>query len=118
MISVPAALHAATTEQEAYRQIADGLREEVQLLSGISDAATAQAAVEPLRQVIRKLAALNDEVDEREFWRYIDNTPDLKQPLIEEMERFFVQLRRMEEAKCFGCTPLRKLLEPMFRPAA
>lgn len=113
-----APLAGALSEQEAYEQIAGGLREEVQILTGISDATSAAAAVEPLGQVLSKLAALNGEIGEKELWRYIDNTPDLKQPLIEEIELLFVQLQRLEKAKCYHCAALSKLLGKAFNPAA
>lgn len=112
------ALFAAVTEQDAYARISEGLREEVRLLTGVTDAESARAAVEPLRRTMHTLAALNDEVDERELWRYIDNTPNLKQPLIEEMERLFVQLQRLEKAECYHCEPLQELLAPLLSPAS
>ena len=117
-VSIPAAFGAQLAEQDAYRQLASGLREEVRLLSGITDAATAAAAVEPLRLVLRQLSELQAQVDERELWRYIENTPDLKQPLIEETERLFVQMQRLEKAACYHHAPLQKLMAPLFNPAS
>lgn len=116
--SVPALLAAEVSEQEAYRCLQEGLRAEVQLLAGVLDAASAQAAVEPLSRVISELAALNSRVDERELWRYIDNTPNLKQALIEDTENLFVQLQRLEKAQCFHCSALQDLLAPMLSPAS
>lgn len=118
IISTPAALYAQQSEEAVYRQLAAGLQEEVRLLSGIVDQDTAQAAMEPLRKVVEALAALNSQINEKELWRYIENTPDIKQPLIEEVERLFVQLQRLEKAKCFHHTELQQLLAPMLNPAS
>lgn len=117
MLSLPGLL-CAQTEQDVYGQLAEGLRQEVQLLSGISDAGSAQAALPALEQVIRTLAALNEQMDEKQLWRYIDNTPGLKQPLIEEIERLFVQLQRLEKAQFFGSEELHDLLRPMLSSAS
>ena len=121
--SVSAALYAADSpgsiaEAEAYAQLAAGLRREVQLLSSITNADSAAAAVEPLSKLLQEFAKLNSDVDEKELWLYIDNTPDLKQPLIEEIERLFVQLQRLEIAKFYNCAPLKKLLAPIITPPA
>lgn len=116
--SIPAALCADMTEHEAYTQIAEGLRAEVRLLTSIVDAASAQETLPQLSRVIAELAALNSRVDERELWRYIDNTSGLKQPLIEETELLFVQLKRLEQARFFGNARLGKLLRPMLSPAS
>lgn len=118
LLSVAPAIVCATPEDEAYNRLAAGLKAEVRLLTGITDAATAAAAVEPLQQLLHELAELNAQTNEKELWRYIDNTPNLKQPLVEEVERLFVQLQRLEQAECFGCAPLQQLLAPIFKPAS
>lgn len=118
LLCTPAICADSAPEQDTYRKLCDGLREEVRLLSGIRDEATAQAAVEPLSRVIRELAALNDTADERELWRYIDNTPDIKQVLTEQIELLFVQYQRLEAAECYHCAPLQELLASALNPAA
>lgn len=118
LLSIPAALCAELTEQDAYARLAAGLKEEVQVLAGITDATSAAAAVPTLSSVLQKLAALNEQVNEKELWLYIDNTPDLKQPLVEEVEKLFVQLQRLEEAHCYACKPLQSLLAPILKAPA
>lgn len=117
-MSVPALLASEATEQDAYRRLCSGLREEVQLLSGIVDEPSAQSAVEPLRRVVSELAAMNDTVDENELWRYIDNTPDVKQTLIEQIELLFVQLQRLEEEQFYHSESLQEVLAPLLKPAS
>ena len=118
LLSIPAALCAELTEQDAYARLASGLKEEVQVLAGITDATSAAAAVPALSSVLQKLAALSEQVNEKELWLYIDNTPDLKQPLVEEVEKLFVQLQRLEEARCYACKPLQSLLAPILKAPA
>ena len=118
IISVPTALHAQLAEDAAYRQLAAGLQQEVQLLASVVDKASAEAALQPLARVMAELKGLNSEVNERDLWRYIENTPDLKQPLIEVTEQLFVELQRLEKARFFQHNGLKKLLAPMLNPAA
>lgn len=108
----------AQDEPALYEQILNGLREEVRLLRSICDEASAQAAAAPLAQVVHRLAALNDGADENALWRYIDNTPNLKKPLIEEIEQLFVHLQRLENAQFYRHAALEELLRPMITPAS
>lgn len=108
----------APAEQAVCDRLAAGLRDEVQLLSGITDNASADAAAQPLARVLADLAALNAQVDEKELWLYIDNTPGIKQPLLEEIERLFVQLQRLEKAEFFHSRELSRLLTPIVTPRA
>lgn len=118
IISAPCILCAQEPEQETYQKLAAGLRAEVSVLRGIVDAASAQAALPELKRVMEELRALNDTADERQLMRYIENTPDMKQPLLDEIERLFVELQRLEKARFYQVAPLGALLRSMLIPAA
>lgn len=108
----------ADTEHEVYLKLAEGLQRQVQLLGSIVDAATAQDAIEPLERVVAELAALNKAMSERQLWNYLENTPDIKQPLLDTIEQLFLELRRLESEGCFGNKKLQGILAPMLTPAA
>lgn len=88
------------------------------MLSGIADEATARAALPDLEQTLVELRALHEQVDSEQLWRYIENTPGIKQPLLEDAERLLVELQRLEMAQCYGVEQLRALLSPMLTPGA
>ena len=108
----------ATTEQSVYQQLLDGLQAQNRILSTITDKETARVALPELKQTMATLKALNSQVDENDFWNYLENTPDVKQPLLDEMETLFGELQRLEKANFFGSQPLRNQLEPLIIPAA
>ena len=118
IISAPGILCAQTTEQEAYQELTNTLSREVQLLSSITDEATAKAALPELKELMAKLSALSQEVDNDRLWRHIENTPGLKQPLLEAAEQLLVELQRLEKARCFSVRPLYTQLRPMLIPAS
>lgn len=102
-------------EKEACAELEKGLLEQLQVLRGITDKAQAQARISALDRVLKKLQALNAKTNGAELWRYIDNTPGVKQPLITILEDTMVQLQRIERAKFFGNHELRRRLEPMVK---
>lgn len=116
LASVPG-IAQAVPEQDICHRLVQGLHEEVRLLSSIGDEASAESAVEPLCRVMQQLDALHSQVNEDELWLYIDNTPGIKQPLIEEIERLFVQLQRLEDAEFYGSKTLQEALEPLLNGA-
>lgn len=118
IISAPGILCAQMTEQEAYDKLGAYLRSEATLLASIEDEASANAALPELKRVMDELKSLNTQIDEQQLWSYIENTPDIKQPLIETVERLFVELQRLEKAKFYSVQPLMKQLRPMLTPAS
>lgn len=106
------------TEQDAYQKLEAGLREEVRLLGSIVDASTAKATLPALKKTMEELQSLNTQIDEQQLWRYIENTPAVKQPLIDHVERLFLELQRLEKNRCYSYKPLESLLKPMLIPAA
>lgn len=118
IISAPCVAYAQSTEQEVCQRLASALHREVSLLSGIADEATARAALPDLEQTLSELRALHEQVDSEQLWRYIENTPGIKQPLLEDAERLLVELQRLEMAQCYGVKQLRALLSPMLTPGA
>lgn len=104
--------------QRAYEQLAKALEDEVRLLSGIRDAATCQQAIEPLKKLLEGMKAQRKGIDEEVLWRYIDNTPNLKQPLINTLEFLFLQLQRLHQKKYFGSAELQRLLRVQLKPAS
>lgn len=100
----------------AYDRLRGGLQEELQILSAISDNATAKAAVGPLSKTLALLAQRVEGVSDKALWTYIDNTQDNKLPLIELVQKLTVQFERIEKAKFFGCHELRETMLPQLRP--
>lgn len=100
----------------AYARLCNGLQEELQILSAISDTATAKAAVKPLSNTLTLLAQRVEGVSDKELWSYIDNTQDNKLPLIELVQKLTVQFQRIEKAKFFGSHELRETMLPQLRP--
>ena len=82
-----------------------------------SDAASAAAAVAPLQLNLRELAALNDKVSADTLWLYIDNTAEVKQALIEELQRLSVQFTRLKKAEFYGSSELQAVLAPQLKAA-
>ena len=109
---------AQSAEHSAYEKLATALHREVELLSNITDASSAKAALPELRRVVEELKALRTQTDSEQLWRYIENTPGIKQPLLDDAERLLVELQRLESAKCYAVQPLYNLLRPMLTPAA
>lgn len=103
--------------QRSYEQLAKGLKDEVSLLASIRDTVTAQQKSEPLRKMLEELRTQRKKVNEEDLWRYIDNTPNLKQPLTETLELLFLQLQRIHQKEYFGSVQLRRLLGTQLKPA-
>ena len=118
IISAPSIVYAQPTEQEAYRQLTTALHRQVELMSGITAEESARAALPELKRVMTELKELERQVNSEQLWRYIENTPDIKQPLMEDAERLLVELQRLEESRFFSVKELRELLRPLLTPAA
>lgn len=100
----------------AYLRLKGGLQNELQILSSITDTATAAAAVPKLQETLANLAQREPGVSDKELWMYIDNTEDNKLPLIELAQKLSVQFSRMEKANFYGCHELREVMLPQLRP--
>ncbi len=112
-----AALVAQADEVEtAYAKLKSGLEEEVTILTTITDANSAKEALPRLRTVLTDLSTPQPGVSEKELWYYIDNTTDLKLPLIELIQKLSVQLFRLQNAKFFNYYELNETLMPQTRP--
>ena len=102
--------------EAAYERLHQGLKQELEILSAISDTATAQAAVEPLQNTLALLAERVEDVSDKDLWYYIENTSGLKLPLVEFVQLLSVEFTRLEKAKFFGCDDLRETMLPQLRP--
>ncbi len=107
----------AEGEKEACARLETKLREQLQVLRSMTDPASAQAGIPALDKVLKSLRELNTQTDEAALWRYIDNTPGVKQPLITILEDTMVQLYRIEQAKFYANKELRRRLAPMLNSA-
>ncbi len=96
---------------EACRKLQEGLGRQVRILSGISDAKTARAALVPLSESMQYLRKMTEDTDNAELWRYLDNTPGVKLPIITILEDMMVQLQRLEKAHFFGDAELQRMIE-------
>lgn len=117
LLGATACIVQADTEETVSEALLAGLQAQVKLLSGVQDAASAAAAVAPLQQNLSELAALNDKVSADTLWLYIDNTAEVKQALIEELQRLSVQFSRLQKAEFYGCSELQALLAPQLKAA-
>ncbi len=115
MISGACMICAAQAEEvvETCAQLESALREQLQALQSVTNETGVQAALSALSKAQQKLSELNERTDEKELWRYIDNTPGVKQPFITILEDTMVQLQRIEKANFFGSDELKRKLAPM-----
>ncbi len=104
-----AAVVQAAEPAEICAKLCAALQQEVELLEGVKDEATAKDAVSPLRKSMEAQTELFS-ADDQELWEYIDNTDGVKQPLVELLQRLSCQFTRMEEVNFFNCDELRALL--------
>ena len=107
----------AEGEKEVCARLETKLREQLQVLRSMTDPASTQAGIPALDKVLKSLRELNTQTDEAALWRYIDNTPGVKQPLITILEDTMVQLYRIEQAKFYANKELRRRLAPMLNSA-
>lgn len=89
------------------------LSTQVRILSGITDAKSAQAALKPLTASMQTLKKMKAGTKDAELWLYLDNTPGVKFPIIVVLENLMVQLQRLEKADFFGNSQLRNMLSPL-----
>ncbi len=107
----------AEGEKEVYTRLKTDLQEQLRVLRSMTNPASTQAGIPALDKVLKRLRELNTQTDEAELWRYIDNTPGVKQPLITILEDTMVQLHRIEQAKFYANKELRRRLAPMLNSA-
>ncbi len=100
------------------RELQQGLSTQVRILSSVTDARTAQAALGPLTASMQTLSRMKAGTNEAELWIYLDNTPGVKLPIIAALEDLMVQLQRLEKNNFFGNPQLRSLLAPLCGRAA
>ena len=117
LLGVTACVVQADSEETVCEALLTGLRAQVKLLAGVNDAAGAAAAVAPLQQNLAELAALNGRVSSDTLWLYIDNSQEMKQALIEELQRLAVQFSRLRKAEFYGCSELHAVLAPQLTAA-
>ena len=95
-----------------------GLSKQQEILAGVKDSASAQAAIGALQDNFRYLNALNERVDTNDLWRHIENSPEQKTRLIGYLQQITIHLMRIETAEFYACEELKALLEPMLAPAS
>lgn len=117
LLGATACVVQADTEESVSEALLTGLQAQVKLLAGVKDAAGAAAAVAPLQQNLVELAALNGRISADTLWLYIDNTAEVKQALIEELQRLAVQFTRLKKAEFYGCSELQATLAPQLKAA-
>ncbi len=105
----------AATEEEVCSQLESRLAEQVELLSGVTDASTAAAAVNPLKENLAQLAALNDVISSDQLWSFIDNNLEVKLGLIEQLQLLSVQYFRLQRARFYSCGALWQVLKPYLK---
>lgn len=108
----------AADREDVCRSLRKGLESQVELLCDVQDANSAAAAVPELRRVLAELSALRNQVPEEQLWAYIDNTPGVKNELIECLLSLSGQLKRLHSANYYGDAGLRELLAPQISVGA
>ena len=109
----------AASPEEAAVQLRDALSREVATLESVTSADAAAEALPKLRAVLAELDAMDRSPEaQKDLWIHIDNTPGVKQPLIELVQRLCIQLTRLEKLHFYGHEGLRAALAPQFPPPA
>ena len=117
LFGVTACVVQAAGEDDLCEKLADGLAAQAELLSDVTDAASAAAVLPKLRENIASLSALNGAVPDEVLWRYIENTPDVKLELIECVQKISTQYSRLAAVGFFTCDELKALLIESVIPA-
>lgn len=96
---------------EASDRLLQALEQEMTALEEIETPEDVPAALGAIRE---SLLAQEDlfAVDATELWTYIDNTPGVKQPLVDALVRIAIQFNRLRATDFFGNDELRQLLSP------
>lgn len=118
LFALSACVLQAASEEDVSEALLAALEEQVELLTEVTDAASAAAALPRLKENMAALAALNGRVPENRLWLYIDNSPEVKIPLIEQLQLLSVQLVRLEQAEFYGNSALSAQLRPVFTSGA
>lgn len=107
------ALYAAETDPmaEVCDRLAAALEQETAALTRMQTAEDVPEALVELSTSLASLKALM-EVDQKELWLYIDNTPGAKQPLVDELERLALQFARLQKVSFFNNKQLKEMLAP------
>ncbi len=118
LFAVTACIAQAADREDVCRSLNKGLEAQVELLADVQDAASAASAVPELREVLANLSSLHGQVEEDKLWVYIENTPGVKNELIESLLSLSGQLKRLHAAKYYGNAELRALLAPQITVGA
>ena len=94
-----------------------GLSKQLEILKGMTDAATCAAAAPALEENLKSLAALNDRVDSSELWTHIASNAEMKAKLVRTLQSISMEFYRLEQAQFFGCAQVQQLLMPLMVPA-
>lgn len=115
----PAALAVPEHQSRAWaKELRELLTQQLDILAGVTDAASAQAALSPLKTCLASLQSMKSRVNEEALWIYIENTPDAKQPFIELLLRTSGEFLRLRSEQFYGSQELREALMPqMVMPA-
>lgn len=113
-VCVCSAAVAAETPQQFCDDLEQALAEEVDVLAGVIDAASASTALPHLHACLGMLKAICSG-DEGVLWNYINNTAGAKTRLVEVLERLAIEFRRLEQAEFYGCAGLREALAPQLQ---
>ena len=108
------ALYAQATESmpDAWERLLDALEKEAEALEQMQSPQDVDNALEELRDAVQTLATLATTVDGKELWQYIDNTADMKQPLVDVLSQLALEFSRIDEAGYFNNSELKSLLAP------
>ncbi len=108
---------ALAAPEGACRQLGDALGRQLRLLQSVKDAPSAAATLPELETVLAELAAMDRSPEaQKELWLYIENTPGVKQPLIELVQLLCVELVRLQKQDFYGHEGLRAALAPQLPP--
>ncbi len=105
----------AATEEEVCAELESRLAAQVELLSGVTDAPSAAAAVNPLNENLAQLAALNNVIPSDKLWSFIDNNLEVKLELIEQLQLLSVQYYRLQQESFYSCAELERALTPYLK---
>ncbi len=108
---------AESAPEAACRQLREALTQELTVLRAMTDASSAADQLPALQAVLATMAAMDRSYEaEKALWAYIDNTKDVKMPLMELLQQIAIEFTRLEEADFCGHEPLRQTLAPQVTP--
>lgn len=110
-VATAVCVSAAEPVADVYARLVESLEMEVEALEQMQQAGEVEESLGKLSAALEAQQALLAQ-DEKELWLYIDNTPGVKQPLLDILSKLALEFSRIEEEMYFNHAGLKELLSP------